>query len=129
MCSPRFIARGCHPSHLKPVFALALERAPLIGSRLRSGTSTQDPTTTTSCPLHVPFHPLNPTSSDVQSTFKSVMLHHNEIGPLSQICNANGSALGINQLLIVNHQARNLKDCLFPQKFNKRPGNPASSYL
>jgi hypothetical protein len=40
-----------------------------------------------------------------------------------------GFELGINRLRIVNHRPRNLKDCLFPRKFAKRPGPPVSSYF
>jgi hypothetical protein len=40
-----------------------------------------------------------------------------------------GFSLKVDTLRIVNHRARNLKDCLFPRKFARRPGNPVSSYL
>ena len=123
----RLCNRGYRPGYLKPIFEEAITRAPLINA---SRNTPKAPVQYhTICPIHVPYHPLHPTGKQIQAIFREIMLQQKHIGPLPEICNLNAYYTGISKLRIINHRARNLKDCLFPRKFAKRPGKPVSSYI
>jgi hypothetical protein len=125
----RLVARGYRPGYLRILFEEAIHRAPLINAkRLLKETKPQIEDT---CFLHVPFHPKNPTRQQLQQTFLKIMINHTERGtnPLPKIKNQLGWPIKINRMIVCQHRARNLKDILFPRKFDKRPGPPISQIL
>ena len=127
----RLCNRGYRPALLKPLFEEAITRAPTILANRRRPKPEYDPTVSQKiCAVHVPYHPLHPTGNEIQAIFRASMLNTKHITPLPKIqCRLSWSKLGINQLRIVNHRARNIKDHLFPRKFAKLPGDPVSSYI
>ena len=126
----RLCNRGHNPSALKPLFEEAIQRAPKILAKSNRHCKSAEPSTTEStCTIHVPFHPSHPTGKQIQVLFRDIMLSQKHIGPLPSIRNHDNWPIQVNKLRIVNHRARNLKDCLFPRKFAKRPGPSVSSYL
>ena len=48
---------------------------------------------------------------------------------LPEIINSYGQRIGIEQMIICNHRAQNIRDCLFPRKFERRPGAPVSQMI
>jgi hypothetical protein len=125
----RLVARGYCPGYLIILFEEAIHRAPFINAkRLLKETK---PTTEDTCFLHVPFHPKNPTRQQLQQNFRQIMIHHKERGtnPLPKIKNNLGWPIKINRMIVCQHRARNIKDILFPRKFDKRPGLPISQIL
>ena len=83
----RLLLRGYKPSMIDPLFTKA-------AIRFNPNTTThptQSQQTTTSFAdnifLHLPFHPGNPSSSEIQHTYKNIMLHPQYKKPLSTFTN------------------------------------------
>jgi hypothetical protein len=125
----RLVARGYRPGYLRILFEEALKRAPLINAK-RLLKEPKPPIEDT-CFLHIPFHPKNPSRQQLQQTFLQIMIHHKERGtnPLPKISNNLGWPIKIKRMIVCQHRARNLKDILFPRKFEKRPGPPISHLI
>ena len=125
----RLVARGYRPGYLRILFEEAINRAPFINAKRQR--KEPKPSIEDTCFLHVPFHPKNPTRQQLQQSFLKIMIHHKERGtnPLPEIKNPLGWPIKINRMIVCQHRARNLKDCLFPRKFDKRPGPTVSQTM
>ena len=125
----RLVNRGYRSGYLRPIFMDAIKRAPLIDAKRKR--NEPKPSLDHTCLLHIPFHPSDPPRTHLQNIFKTTMLpqDHTEHIPLPDIINHKGRRLKIDRLIICYHRQRNIKDCLFPRKFAKRPGPPVSSYI
>ena len=125
----RLVAVGYRPGYLKVLFKEATHRAPFINAKRLL--KEPKPTIEDTCFLHVPFHPKNPTRQQLQQYFLQIMIHHKERGtnPLPKIRNNLGWPIKIDRMIVCQHRARNLKDILFPRKFEKRPGPPISHLI
>ena len=82
--------------------------------------------------LHLPFHPLDPPSSEVQRLFREHMLRPSVnpyIDRLPTVKNHRGFTVGIERLIVAYHRPNNLANLLTPRKFDSTSGPPMSVYL
>jgi hypothetical protein len=80
--------------------------------------------------LHVPYHPANPTSQDLQSCFKDLLLYPPGMTPLPNMSTPHlGNPCGVSKMTIAYHRPRNLANLLCPRKLEHTHGPPVSAYL
>jgi hypothetical protein len=76
--------------------------------------------------LHVPFHPSDPPSRDLQRIFRSTLLEPPKEPRLPLLKNRNGDSLGIERMVVAYHRPRNLGNILSPRRLTTA-GDPVSS--
>jgi hypothetical protein len=69
--------------------------------------------------LHVPFHPLDPPSQEIQRLARDIILSPNGQTPFGELCNANKAPIAISRLVVAYHRPRNLGNILSPRQFSK----------
>lgn len=129
----RLIARGYSSKRIAPVFYKCIARfatGPLEKSPATPETDGTDFQNTVF--LHVPYHPLNPPSTDLQKDFRNILLDHRwrdpRSTPLPEIKNHIEVPIGVNRMIVAYHRPRNLANLLTPRRIDKTPGPPASAY-
>jgi hypothetical protein len=119
----RLLARGYSPDRIRPIFHQAL---------LRQGTERPEPVqedTNRRVYLHLPYHPLDPRSADIQRIFRDLLSSPKDDTPIANICNPPHAApLNVDRLIVAYHRPRNLRNILFPRKFRGIPGKPVSKF-
>jgi hypothetical protein len=82
--------------------------------------------------LHLPYHPLDPSSRVIQKLFREHMLcagnPYRNI-PLPDIRNHRNKKIGVDRLIIAYHRPLNLGNLLCPRKFDRRPGHTVSEHM
>jgi hypothetical protein len=118
--------RGYPQTTLLPLFAAGLtNRNKPPRSKKRQSSNTPNDTLF----LHIPFHPANPPSKQLQETYHDILLHPKDATPLPQIANNHfGINCGVRRMIIAYHRPPNLANLLCPRKFEKTPGPPVSAY-
>jgi hypothetical protein len=116
----RLLARGYPSELLRPLFEEAITDYSL--SRKPTGTATPP------LFLHVPYHPQDPNSRQIQDAFRTTMLQPPNEPRLPTLCNTNGKPLDIDRLIIAYHKPRNLGNILAPRRLSPN-GPDVSSYL
>ena len=126
----RLINRGYQAGYIRPIFEEAFRCIPLIAERRKKKLENNEESDRliNTCFLHVPFHPSNPSQRLLQTNFRNIMLTKKG-AKLPEIINIHGQRIGTDRLIICNHRAKNIRDCLFPQKFERRPGLPVSQMI
>ncbi len=128
----RLVARGYTPSHIRPIFDTYLRKY-LTAADVQQPPAV--PRTTNDCAfLHVPYHPLDPSSREIQAAFRKHLLKENPANPylttpLPKLSNGRGHNLGINRLIVAYHRPRNLGNFLTPRHVDRLPGLSASAFL
>lgn len=136
----RLCARGYSPNQLQPLFITAIEKAKKItlpSDPAFSAITSQEPTYSLLDTddeekrvfLHLPFHPKDPSSTQIQQLFRETLLHPPGEPLLSSLRNRNESCIGTNRLIVAYHRPRNLRNILFPRKLRTPSAMPVSSLL
>lgn len=101
----RLRARGYSSSQLLPLFDAASSQTELRRPL---------PDTTVAAPiyLHLPFHPSDPSSKDLQRIFRSVLLEPPREPRLPCLKNQKNHSLGIERMVVAYHRPRNLGNVL-----------------
>jgi hypothetical protein len=127
----RLVARGYAAHKIAPLFHECYARfkyGPLAAKSKLIDTDAMKNTVF----LHIPFHPLNPSSKFVQEIFKKYLVDHSWEDPdatlLHEMRNHAGTEIGINRLIVANHRPQNLGNLLSPRKLDCTPGPPASAF-
>ena len=80
--------------------------------------------------LHLPFNPADSTSHDIQKIFKKKMLTKDEnCATLPKIKNYSGQPMSIDRLVVAYSKQKNLKNLVFPRKFDSSAGSQISHYI
>jgi hypothetical protein len=125
----RLVARGHSHSMLKLAFSKAIAHST---QQMRPGpASLEQLETERSVFLHVPFHPHDPPSSELQKAWRMFMWK-NILSPyqpeLPSVKNKKGKPIGINRLIVAYHRPPNLGNLLTPRRFDKVKGPKASHW-
>jgi hypothetical protein len=82
------------------------------------------------CFFHVPYHPNNPKSSEIQKAFEEELHRPKQFYKiLPDLLNHRKARLGVNKLIIAYHRPPNLGNLLSTRVLNERDGPSVSSYL
>jgi len=79
--------------------------------------------------LHLPYHPQNPSSREIQDLWRGLVSDPALKTPLNRIENYNGNRIPINQLVIAYSRPPNLNNMFSYRKICKLSGPKVSSYL
>lgn len=79
--------------------------------------------------LHLPYHPRDPPSKEVQRLWRSYVASPDYMEPLAEVTNHNDARIGICRLTIAYHRAPNLGNLFSVRKFQKLEGPNVSSFL
>ena len=79
--------------------------------------------------LHLPYHPANPSSKELQSLWHRTVFNPEDKPPLNQIKNNLGARLPVDRMVIAYSRAPNIGNLLSYRKICKRSGPKVSSYL
>jgi hypothetical protein len=109
----RLLARGYKSTQIRPLFLKARQNA-----IQQKEPKQQDKGTVF---LHIPYHPNNPSSQQVQSIWKEQMLQPRYRQHLQTLT-------GVNRLVIAYSRPRNLGNLLSARNLNTHDGPPVSSY-
>ncbi len=121
----RLRERGYPSETLTPLF-----EAGLVNRNKPPRKKQSDPTAKNTLFLHVPYHPANPSSQDLQSCFKDLLLHPTGATPLPSMSTPHlGIECGVNRMIIAYHRPRNIANLLCPRKLEHTLGPPVSAYL
>jgi hypothetical protein len=128
----RLKARGHKSDKLLPLFKDALHR--LHTRSLQPETpaegTTEEETDEKRVFFHLPFHPMDPPSNQVQRLFREEMqLPRGSNVPLSMIPNHKNARLGTNRLIVCYHRPPNLGNLMSPRVLTAEQGPPVSAYL
>ena len=108
----RLIVRGHSPSHIRPLFNNAIRN--VITQKERQP---DDPRVRLF--LHLPYNPRDKMSSrEIQAFCRRVLFAPPGEPAFCQLTDKDGYYCGFNRLTIAYHRQRNLKNLLFPRKFN-----------
>jgi hypothetical protein len=120
----RLIARGYPASLIRPIFEDAV---------LRESIKRRPPTEPAPYEkrvfLHLPFNPKDAPSSFFQRTFRSTLLQPSGEPSLPTMLSAAGDPIRTNRMVVAYHRPHNLKNLLFPRRFDPRFDCPPSSIL
>jgi len=77
--------------------------------------------------LHLPYHPLDPPSMEIQALFCEHLLKENPCNPytsiqLYRLSNGRGHNLGVHQMIVAYHHPPNLGNLLAPCHIDCLPG-------
>jgi hypothetical protein len=120
----RLVARGYPASLIRPIFDDAIQRA-----------STTRPPSTEPAKyekrvfLHLPFNPKDASSSTFQRIFRTTLLQPNGEPHLQDMLSETGDPIRTNRMVVAYHRPPNLKNLLFPRRFDARFDCPPSSIL
>jgi hypothetical protein len=124
----RLLKRGYPPSTLRPIFAEGLARDHSRQPAVLPDTDT--PATPHPFFLHVPYHPQDPPSHEIQRLFRETCISPAaDAVPMSELCNSEGHPLGNDRLIIAYSRPRNLANLLTPRRIARTPGPSVSTYL
>jgi hypothetical protein len=119
----RLIARGYKSNNLKPLFFKAIERA-----KEYAGKPTMRSHTDPHVILHLPFHPNDPASYEIQKAWRSCVAEPQYKMKLWNMRNpSNNQKCGVNRMIIAYKRPMNLGNILSHRSLNDT-GPPASSY-
>lgn len=127
--------RACNycPEKLLPLFTKAIKNAKAYLKRSPAEHAARKLANESSAErrvfLHLPFHPHDPTSKEVQRIWREQVMHPPEMPPLQAVTNDKGHRVPIDRLTIAYHRAPNLGNSFSVRKFQKLPGLSVSSFL
>ena len=129
----RLRRRGFQAAFIRPIFLEGLRRYGRPSAQPESASTEEtEPSATPrdTVFLHLPYHPGDPPSSEIQRAFQSCLFQPgpNET-PLNQIKNKTGGTLTISRMIVAYHRPKNLRNLLFPRRFDRTEGPPASTYI
>ena len=119
----RLRARGYLPQALNPIF----ERAVLRASQ-RIAPSDPGPLQPPPMFYHVPFHPCDPPSREIQRVFRRCLLEPSGEPRLPELRSASNQPFGAERLVVAYSRPRNLGNHLARRRLNPL-GTPVSSFL
>jgi len=138
----RLLARGYARAHLLPIFDKYITKYSSITTTTTAAqtpaagtpTAPADDKSKNTIFLHLPFHPLDPPSMEIQKLFRTHLLKERQINPygpvpLYKLYNSKGHDLGINHLIVAYHRPKNIRNYLTPHRIDRLPGPPASALL
>jgi hypothetical protein len=79
--------------------------------------------------LHVPYHPNNPSSRELQRLWRTTVSNPRGKKPLNMCTNFGGYRIPVDRMIIAYHRAPNLGNLLSYRKICNRSGPKVSSYL
>jgi hypothetical protein len=122
----RLLARGYKIDDLRPLFHRAIERAKAYTGPGTAPTIAKDGH---SVILHLPFHPNDPTSREIQQTWRQCVAEPQYKMPLWDMRNPKTRGkCNIRRMIIAYHRPMNLGNILSHRKLDDLPGPPVSSF-
>jgi hypothetical protein len=112
----QLLARGYSPERICPIFHQAL----LNQGKERPAPVQED--TNRRVYLHLPYHPLDLRSAEIQCIFRDLLSSPKDDRPIANLCNTPEVApLNMDRLIVAYHGPRTLRNALFPRKFRGIP--------
>lgn len=122
----RLLARGYKANNLRPLFHRAIERAKTYTGPSSNTNNTPDGH---SVILHLPFHPNDPPSHQIQCAWRHHIAEPEYKMPLWNMRNpTTKSKCNIRRMIIAYHRPMNLSNLLSHRNLNDLPGPPVSSF-
>jgi len=133
MLFTRLLARGYTQSHLKPIFNTYLQRYLTVQATATPATTANTTTVNDRIFLHLPFHPKDPKSTEIQALFRKHLLKENPKNPyastpLYRLSNNKRISLGIRCMTVAYHRPRNLGNMIAPQCIDCIPSLSAMAF-
>ena len=129
----RFIARGHSHFTLQPLFLKAIENARKFMATSHAQRNARKMQKLDEARkrlyFHVEYHPLNPTTHQIQQAFHDYVLHPPGEDPIYEKTNGFGCLIPITSLIIANDRAKNLGDLFTYRDVSKKLGPPVSFYM
>jgi hypothetical protein len=126
----RLVTRGYSPSFLGPIFADARDyvenRRQLL---IRPTIAEKNRLSRERVFLHLPFHPRDPRSRQIQKLFRSTVLSPPGEPPLWELPNHLDIPSNIRRLIVCYHRPKNLENLLCPRRLPEVPGSTVSGIL
>jgi hypothetical protein len=122
------LRRGYQPAVLKPLLQKAISHTKETLNRLGPATTSSSKDLRYAMLLHLRYHPLNPSSKELQHLWRTHISEPLYGRPLAELRNYNRIPLGINRLIIAYSRPPNLGNLLSYRKL-KNHGPPVSSYV
>jgi hypothetical protein len=121
----RLLQRGYQFYDLNELFNTTIERVNASFESRSAMTKFQQTTnnhdnTTNSLLLHIPFHPKNPPSKEIQNTFRNTVSFPIHEQPCEKIEDRNGNPCGFNRLIVAYSRHRNLGNLLSIRKLDNK---------
>ncbi len=127
--------RNCNypPEVLIPLFEKAVENAKTYLRRTPAEHAWRKQLTADSSKrrvfLHLPYHPNDPTSKEIQRLWRHHVMTPPGDTPLNELVNFRGSKLPVDRLTIAYSRAPNLGNLFSVRKIHKHKGLPVSSFI
>lgn len=118
----RLVARGFPPSLVNGILSSALTK---LHNKSMPTTSVSS-NSANALFLHLPFHPLDPSSRDIQTIFRETMDHPRGEPPLSLLHNKAGVRFGNTRMIVAYSRPRNLGNFFSPRKLHPPGVNPSA---
>jgi hypothetical protein len=120
----RLITRGYPASIIRPIFDDAIKRA-----STKRPPPTEPDLDEKRIFLHLPYNPGDASSSTFQRIFRSTLLQPPGEPHLPEMLSETGDPIRTNRMVVAYHRPPNLKNLLFPRRFDARFDCPPSSIL
>ncbi len=117
----RLRQRGYTPRLLHPIFRDALAKKVTTNDK-----ETDEPR---AVHFHMPFHPGNPRSFQLQHLFRHHLLRPYSGWPLYMVRNHKKARLNVRRMIVAFHKPRSLRNLLFPWRLRQSPGSEVSVFL
>jgi hypothetical protein len=120
----RLRARGYKAKDLQEIFSKAILRAKDGENKLDSSDIEPRPVF-----FHLPFHPMDPPSNEIQKLFQQHVLAPPYKPLLPTLLNHKKAPLGTNRLIVAYHKQPNLGNLMSPRVLRATDGPPVSAFL
>jgi hypothetical protein len=80
------------------------------------------------CFFHLPYHPDDPSSKDIQRLFRQHLLEPNAEPRLPDLRNFMNCSIETNRMIIAYHRPNNLRNLFFPRTFQQLDNRPVSTF-
>jgi hypothetical protein len=118
----RLHARGFDPLTILPIFEDALQRA-------HRDVTTESDLFEKPVFLHLPYHPRDVSRKQLQRIFRETLLQPPNEPLLPNLENGHGEPIRTNRMIVAYHRPLNLKNLLFPRRFETSFDLPVSAVL
>jgi hypothetical protein len=115
----RLRSRGYTSEVLQPLFNSAVTYLTPVQTSPSAGKKRTTSTTKTSpIFLHVPYHPRDPASTQLQRLFRDTLFVPANEPPLGRLRNRDGARVPVSRLIVAYHRPRNLGNLLSPRRLD-----------
>ena len=119
--------RGYEHSKLRPIFKNAIQKH--LRPKPTPHTGQRNMNAEKSIFFHIPWHPQNPASFEIQKLWKMTVSEPSNLRPLSEVLNQHGYKTGLSRLIVAYSRALNLGNLLSYRDMSKTDGPPTSAFM